>query len=147
MTDLTNAEIVAACMSAVSDRDPRIVAALDLIETAFHELDRTGDFENIPPVALWEVYQALLHTQPKEYWCSTNDSFEDLAFIAQLGADNYNPYWRIIEASILFIDETYKNHYLTCFSSLALGALEEIERILSQPLTVSQPATSRLAQP
>ena len=39
MTTQTTAEIVAACMSAVSDRDPRIVAALDYIEGAARLLD------------------------------------------------------------------------------------------------------------
>ena len=39
MTTQTTADIVAACMSAVSDRDPRIVAALDLIEGAARLLD------------------------------------------------------------------------------------------------------------
>jgi hypothetical protein len=42
MTDLTNAEIVAACMSAVSDRDPRIVAALDLIESIGAAIDNAA---------------------------------------------------------------------------------------------------------
>ena len=42
MTDLTNAEIVAACMSAVSDRDPRIVAALDLIESISAAIDNAA---------------------------------------------------------------------------------------------------------
>jgi hypothetical protein len=42
MTDLTNAEIVAACMSAVSDRDPRIVAALDLIESIGAVIDNAA---------------------------------------------------------------------------------------------------------
>ena len=39
MTTQTTADIVAACMSAVSDRDPRIVAALDYIEGAARLLD------------------------------------------------------------------------------------------------------------
>lgn len=39
MTTQTTADIVAACMSAVSDRDPRIVAALDYIEGATRLLD------------------------------------------------------------------------------------------------------------
>lgn len=39
MTTQTTAEIVAACISAVSDRDPRIVAALDYIEGAARLLD------------------------------------------------------------------------------------------------------------
>ena len=60
MTTQTTADIVAACMSAVADRDPRIVAALDLIETAFHELDRTGNLTVIAPDTLWNVYMALL---------------------------------------------------------------------------------------
>ena len=38
-TPLTHAEIVAACMAAVNDRDPRIVAALDYIEGASRRLD------------------------------------------------------------------------------------------------------------
>ena len=38
-TPLTHAEIVAACMAAVNDRDPRIVAALDYIEGATRLLD------------------------------------------------------------------------------------------------------------
>jgi len=42
MTDLTNAEIVAACMSAVSDCDPRIVAALDLIESIGAAIDNAA---------------------------------------------------------------------------------------------------------
>jgi hypothetical protein len=42
MTDLTNAEIVAACMSAVSDRDPRIVAALDVIESIGAAIDNAA---------------------------------------------------------------------------------------------------------
>jgi hypothetical protein len=39
MTTQTTADIVAACMSAVADRDPRIVAALDYIEGAARLLD------------------------------------------------------------------------------------------------------------
>ena len=39
MTTQTTADIVAACMSAVNDRDPRIVAALDYIEGAARLLD------------------------------------------------------------------------------------------------------------
>ena len=36
---MTHAEIVAACLAAVNDRDPRIVAALDYIEGASRLLD------------------------------------------------------------------------------------------------------------
>ena len=39
MTTQTTADIVAACMSAVSDRDPRILAALVYIEGAARLLD------------------------------------------------------------------------------------------------------------
>ena len=39
MTTQTTADIVAACMSAVNDRDPRIVAALDIIEAFNRSMD------------------------------------------------------------------------------------------------------------
>ena len=42
MTTQTTADIVAACMSAVSDRDPRIVAALDLIESIGNAIDNAA---------------------------------------------------------------------------------------------------------
>ncbi len=37
---MTHAEIVAACLAAVADRDPRIVAALDAIEGVAHVIDQ-----------------------------------------------------------------------------------------------------------
>jgi hypothetical protein len=39
--NMTHEEIVAACLAAVADRDPRIVVALDVIEAVSRDLDNT----------------------------------------------------------------------------------------------------------
>ena len=42
-TTMTHSEIVAACFAAVNDRDPRIVAALDMIESVSDAIDRAAN--------------------------------------------------------------------------------------------------------
>jgi hypothetical protein len=37
--NMTHEEIVAACLAAVADRDPRIVVALDVIEAVSRDID------------------------------------------------------------------------------------------------------------
>jgi len=39
--NMTHEQIVAACLAAVADRDPRIVVALDVIEAVSRDLDNT----------------------------------------------------------------------------------------------------------
>ena len=58
---MTHAEIVAACLAAVADRDPRIVAALDVIEGVSREIDRRplGDRCRLALEALGQVEHIL----------------------------------------------------------------------------------------
>jgi len=64
---MTHAEIVAACLSAVNGRDPRIVAALDLIEAAGDAIDRAPTAAERTALALDvldRVYVALSAPSP-----------------------------------------------------------------------------------
>jgi len=59
---MTHAEIVAACLAAVADRDPRIVAALDVIEGVSRDIDKAdlpGDRCRLALEALGQVEHIL----------------------------------------------------------------------------------------
>jgi hypothetical protein len=59
---MTHAEIVAACLAAVADRDPRIVAALDVIEGVGRDIDKAdlpGDRCRLALEALGQVEHIL----------------------------------------------------------------------------------------
>jgi hypothetical protein len=59
---MTHAEIVAACLAAVNDRDPRIVAALDVIEGVSRDIDKAdlpGDRCRLALEALGQVEHIL----------------------------------------------------------------------------------------
>lgn len=64
---MTHAEIVAACLAATNDRDPRIVAALDVIEAFGAAMDRTTTSAEATQLALdaldW-VYRLLSAPSP-----------------------------------------------------------------------------------
>jgi hypothetical protein len=59
---MTHAEIVAACLAAVNGRDPRIVAALDVIEAVSRDIDKAelpGDRCRLALEALGQVEHIL----------------------------------------------------------------------------------------
>ena len=64
---MTHAEIVAACLAAVNDRDPRIVAALDVIEGVARDIDKAdllGDRCRMALEALGQVEHILSRPAP-----------------------------------------------------------------------------------
>ncbi len=64
---MTHAEIVAACLAAIADRDPRIVAALDVIEAvarAIETADLLGDRCRLALEALEQVEHILSRPAP-----------------------------------------------------------------------------------
>ena len=64
---MTHAEIVAACLAAVNDRDPRIVAALDVIEGVARDIDKAdllGDRCRLALEALGQVEHILSRPTP-----------------------------------------------------------------------------------
>jgi hypothetical protein len=64
---MTHAEIVAACLAAIADRDPRIVAALDVIEAVARAIDNAdllGDRCRLALEALEQVEHILSRPTP-----------------------------------------------------------------------------------
>ena len=57
---MTHLEIVAACLAAVNDRDPRIVAALDLIEAFSTAMDRVTTSVEATQLALDTIDQVYI---------------------------------------------------------------------------------------
>jgi hypothetical protein len=66
---MTHAEIVAACLAAVNGRDPRIVAALDVIEGVSRDIDKAdlpGDRCRLALEALGQVEHILTRPAKSE---------------------------------------------------------------------------------
>lgn len=131
---MTASENVAVCMSDIDERDPRIMAAVAILDNALCYLDYSGDLVGIAPDALWEIYLALLENDHeirrnrKARFCSTGKSWEDIAYLCTLDDEAVDPWvWTIADATTV-IESTF-NCDADSYPQRALHALQELDHI------------------